>query len=82
MPPIRYALLHDFAALNKLELLGNDDQGELLTKPEAELTGDDLALLDRIATLTTQVDTHFDEVITLFDETAYGQAVREYVACI
>jgi hypothetical protein len=80
MPPIRYALLHDFAALNKLELLGNDDRGELLTKPEADLTDDDLVLLDRIAALTTQVDTHFDELLALFEETAYGQTVRAYAA--
>lgn len=82
MPPIRYALLHDFAALNKLELLGNDDWGALLTKPEAALTGDDLALLDHIATLTTYADTHFDELLTLFDETAYGQTVRKHVAIL
>lgn len=77
VPPIRYALLQDFAYLNKLEMLGNDDWGALITKPEAELTGEDLALLDRIALLTEDADTHFDELRASFPETAYGQAVLE-----
>ncbi len=82
MPPIRYALLHDFAALNNLELLGNDDWGELITKPDAALTNDDLALLDRIALLTTQVDARFDELLSLFEESDYGRTVHEQVARI
>ena len=76
MPPIRYALLHDFIALNKCEVLGNDDWGNLLTKPESELTGDDMALLDRIAEVTTHADTQFGELRALFEETEYGQEVR------
>jgi len=48
----------------------------LITKPEAELTGDDLALLDQIASLTMHVDTQLDALHTLFEETAYGQTVR------
>ncbi|HEU5381706.1 MAG TPA: transglutaminase-like domain-containing protein [Ktedonobacteraceae bacterium] len=80
MPPIRYALLHDFAYLNTCEVPGCDDWGELISKPEAKLTGADLALLDRIAELTTDVDTHFDEIRQIFTESTYGQAVREHLA--
>jgi len=79
MPPIRYALLHDFAYLNKCEVLGCDDWGELISKPEADLTGADLALLDHIAAITMQADTHFEELRTLFAQTAYGQAVRAQI---
>jgi excinuclease ABC subunit A len=37
MPPIRYALLHDFDALNKHELVGFDAWHSLIDKPEDEL---------------------------------------------
>ncbi|MBA2287319.1 MAG: transglutaminase domain-containing protein [Ktedonobacteraceae bacterium] len=80
MPPIRYALLHDFAYLNKCEVLGCDAWGELISKPEAELTRADLALLDQIAVLTTQVDTHFEELRVLFAQTDYGRVVHEQIA--
>ena len=79
MPPIRYALLQDFAYLNKLEMLGNDGWGVLLTKPETELTSEDLDLLDRIALLTEKADTQFEELRAFFPQTAYGQAVMENV---
>lgn len=82
MPPIRYALLHDFAYLNKCEVLGCDAWGELISKPEAELTEADLALLDQIAMLTTQPDIHFDELRALFPQTSYGQAVHAQVAAL
>lgn len=82
MPPIRYALLHDFAYLNKCEVLGCDDWGELISKPEAELTSADLALLDQIAALTTQADIPFEELRALFAQTGYGQAVREQMAVL
>ncbi len=66
MAPIRYALLHDFAALNGFEVLGNDDWGKLIRKPETAIIPDDLILLDQIATLTIHVDTHLDTLRTLF----------------
>lgn len=82
MAPIRYALLHDFAALNKLEVLGGDDWGELITKPEATLTTDDRAMLDRVAALTLVVDAHHQELLALFEETAYGRSVRAALAAL
>jgi len=82
MPPIRYALLHDFIALNKCEVLGNDDWGDLITKPESELTNDDIELLDKIAEVTTHCDTQFTELRTLFEETAYGQEVRTQLLAV
>jgi len=80
MPPIRYALLHDFAALNGYEVLGCDDWGDLITKPEADLTPADLALLDQIATLTLDADTSFADMHALFAATDYGQAVARETA--
>ncbi|HLG64724.1 MAG TPA: transglutaminase-like domain-containing protein [Ktedonosporobacter sp.] len=82
MPPIRYALLHDFAYLNKCEVPGCDAWGDLITKPEADLTADDLALLDRIADLTVNVDQQFATLRTLFEQTDYGQAVRRELAAV
>ncbi len=82
MPPIRYALLHDFAALNGYEVLGCDDWGDLLTKPEAALTPADYALLDQIATLTLELDATFADLRALFAATDYGQAVRQGTAAV
>ena len=75
MPPIRYALLHDFAALNKFELLGNDDWGELVKKKESDLTEDDLKLLDNIADVTKDPDRNFGEMRDLFDSSSYGKDI-------
>lgn len=79
MPPIRYALLQDLAYLNKVELLGNDDWGELLTKPEAHLTNADRAFLDEVAAATVEPDANFEEVRRLFGESPYGRAVMEAI---
>ncbi len=82
MPPIRYALLHDFAYLNKCEVLGCDDWGELIRKPDDELTSADLALLDQIAVLTTQADIHFEDLRARFVQTDYGRTMREQIAAL
>lgn len=79
MPPIRYALLQDWAYLNKIELLGNDDWGELITKPEAQLTQSDREFLDYVAALTVQPDSHLEELRQAFSESPYGKAVREHI---
>lgn len=77
MPMIRYALLHDFDALNKMELVGTNAWHHLIDKPEHELTDTDAALLDQIAELTTHVDARLDEVHELYEQIPYGRAVRE-----
>ena len=79
MPPIRYALLQDLAYLNKIELVGNDDWGELITKPEAELTAADMKFLDHIAALTLEPDTRFSEVQSEFSSSAYGKSVLDHI---
>lgn len=76
MPLIRYALLHDFDALVKLEVLGCDAWGKLIDKPETALTGDDLAYLDQVAALTSQPDTNLDALIQLHSTSDYGVEVR------
>ena len=76
LPPIRYALLHDFDALNKFEVLGNDTWGELIDKPEADLTGDDLRFLDEVARLASDPDANFEPLISLHERSQYGQEMR------
>lgn len=78
--PIRYALLHDLDALNKVELVGFDTWHGLIEKPEADLTKDEKRFLDEVARLTTQVDVRLAELRTLYETTPYGQAVRERLA--
>ena len=79
MPPIRYALLQDLAYLNKIELLGNDDWGELIAKPEAELTDTERGFLDYVATLTAEPDSHLKELQSVFSESPYGKSVMEHI---
>ena len=76
MPPIRYALLHDFDYLNKNELVGFDAWHDLINKPENEVTEDERELLDRIANVTNHVDSHFNQLRKLYQSTSYGQATR------
>jgi hypothetical protein len=80
MAMIRYALLHDFDALNKNELVGMDAWHELIDKPEAAVTADERALLDEIAALTVQADDYFVELRNLYAALPYGQAVQERLA--
>ena len=68
MPCIRGNLLHDFQALNKIELSPWDAWDELSTKADSALTVEDKLLLDRIAGLTQQPEQQFDELRDLFDE--------------
>jgi hypothetical protein len=76
MPPIRYALLHDFDYLNKNELIGFDAWHNLISKPENEVTEDERELLDEIAEMTNHADSHFNELRNLYQSTSYGQVIR------
>jgi excinuclease ABC subunit A len=67
-PNIRGNLLHDFQSLNRLELGLFDYWDELHSKPESQMTIDDKAVLDRIADLTLQPDSHYEEIVSLFQE--------------
>ena len=78
-PTFRYALLHDFDALNKAELLGFDAWHSLIDKPEAEMTEEDKTFLDQIAMLTMQVNERFHYLQSLYRTTPYGQAVQNRV---
>ncbi|MCY3780371.1 MAG: transglutaminase-like domain-containing protein [Chloroflexi bacterium] len=75
-PAIRYALLHDFDALNKFEVLGNDVWGALIEKPEADLSADDWAFLDEVARLTLNPDVNFAAMTALHMTSNYGEQVR------
>jgi len=67
-PAIRGNLLHDFQALNRLELGLFDYWDELHSKPESQMTIDDKALLDRIANLTINSDENSEELASLFQD--------------
>ncbi len=75
-PAIRYALLHDFDALNKFEVLGCDAWGDLIEKPEAELSAADLDFLDEVARATADPAAAFDAMTALHAQSEYGKQVR------
>jgi excinuclease ABC subunit A len=76
MPPIRYALLHDFDYLNKNELVGFDAWHSLINKPENEVTEEEKALLDEVAEVTNHVDSNFNGLRELYQRTSYGQTIQ------
>jgi excinuclease ABC subunit A len=80
MAPIRYALLHDFDALNKVELVGMDAWHELIDKPEEAVTEEEKSILDEIAAITLDVDPRFHDLQKLYMTTSYGQAVRHHLS--
>jgi excinuclease ABC subunit A len=76
LPPIRYALLHDFDYLNKNEIVGFDAWHTLINRPENEVTKNEIALLDEIAEFTSHVDSNFRGLRKLYQATSYGQTVQ------
>ncbi len=74
-PCIRGNLLHDFQALNKLELRIFDYFDDLHRKPEHQMTVEDKALLDRIAELTVRPDEQFEDLRALFEELPRTQQI-------
>lgn len=76
MPPIRYALMHDFDALNKMELVGTDTWHPLIDKPDSDLDASDLNLLDQIAALTADPLTSFSDFRQVYSKMDYGLAVQ------
>jgi excinuclease ABC subunit A len=75
-PMLRGNLLHDFQALNKLEMGLFDYWDELHAKPESEMTSRDKAILDRIARVCRDVNTSFDEMQALFEDLPRTQMIR------
>lgn len=66
-PAIRYCVIQELERLNKIELLGWDDWSHyLLTKPEGELSDEDIKLVDQIAELTLDVDKNFGSLQSLY----------------
>lgn len=62
---VRGDLIHDLAALNKVELLPWDAWGLSLTDPSAH-SKEDWALLDKVAELTAEPDRNFAEIRSLY----------------
>lgn len=75
MPMIRYALLHDFDALNQVELVGFDAWCDLIDKPEEEVTEEEWQFLDEVAELTLNVDDRFTELQNFYNTSAYGRTI-------
>lgn len=63
---IRGDLVRDFVSLNKVEILPWDVWG-LMPKDEADVSAEDLALLDRLATLCLAGDEAFGEIRSLYE---------------
>ncbi len=74
-PCIRGNLLHDFQALNKLELGVFDYWDDLHTKAESALSVDDKAILDRIAELSDRPEENFEDLRNLFNELPRTQRI-------
>lgn len=73
-------LIRDFLALNKIEILPWDPWG-MMAEPQTPLTPDDALLLDRIALVSREVDTHWDELRRLFQgEPRLGDMPRWWAA--
>lgn len=75
-PCLRGNLLHDFQALNKLELLPWDYWDDLSRKPENALASAERELLDRIAELTLAPEKNFAELRALFDSLPRSAQIR------
>jgi excinuclease ABC subunit A len=67
-PCIRGNLLHDFQALNKLELGVFDYWDDLHIKADSSLTINDKSTLDHIAALTIDPDPNFEAIRLRFEE--------------
>ncbi len=74
-PCIRGNLLHDFQALNGLELALFDYWDELHYKSESKLTPEDKATLDKVAALTVAPDANFEELRAFFEELPRTQRI-------
>ena len=59
-------ILRDLAALNRMELLPWDVWG-MMPRPDAELTAEQMELLDKLAALTTAGDEAFPELRRLYE---------------
>lgn len=75
-PMLRGNLLHDFQALNNLEMGLFDYWDELHAKPESEVTARDKAILDHIAELSLNPDESFDELRELFEDLPRTRLIR------
>jgi len=65
---LRGNLLHDFQALNNLEMGLFDYWDDLHSKPESEMTSKDRSILDLVAKVCLDPDKTFDEMRDLFNE--------------
>jgi hypothetical protein len=77
---IRGNLIRDLASLNKTELLPWDCWG-LIDKDEAQITPEDLALLDQVAALRTRDNDAFAELRTIYqrnDDLSVPAVIRSY----
>ena len=67
MPVVQNYLVHDLAALNKVELLIWDCWGLGERRPGEDVAAEDVALLDRVAALTLSGDDAFQDVRAIYE---------------
>lgn len=74
-------LVHDVAALNKMEMLQWDTWGSM-PRPGESLDGSRLAFFDRLATLTRSADASFTELRRLYGEDGIAVPATVYNAVL
>ena len=81
-PLLRGNLLHDFQALNGLEMSLFDYLDELHQKPQAQLTAADYAVLDQVAATILKPEENFKAIRNLFEEMPRTNVIRSHLRMI
>jgi len=81
-PLLRGNLLHDFQALNGLEMSLFDYLDELHQKPQAQLTAADYAVLDQVAETILRPEENFEAIRKLFEEMPRTKVIRSHLRMI
>jgi len=81
-PLLRGNLLHDFQALNGLEMSLFDYLDDLHQKPQARLTAADYAVLDQVAATILKPEKNFHAIRKLFEEMPRTNVIRSHLRMI
>ncbi len=81
-PLLRGNLLHDFQALNGLEMSLFDYLDDLHQKPQAQLTAADYAILDQVAETILEPENNFEDIRKLFEEMPRTKIIRSHLRMI
>jgi excinuclease ABC subunit A len=81
-PLLRGNLLHDFQALNGLEMSLFDYLDELHLKPQNKLTAADYAILDQVAETILKPDENFEAFRNLFEKMPRTHILRSHLRMV